>query len=161
GGTSRWRFAQQNALHAKVLCDSVGPGDDAEHRALQSAMPDQVRGDAVDGVHGYRKTDTCVRARRAGNLRVNADEAPGAVQQRAAAIPWIDGGVSLNHVVNGSPCQRGNLASQSADNSSCESVIEPEGISDSEYFLPNQQIRRGADRDGGELGGRRVNLEDG
>ena len=52
----------------------------------------------VDRVDGHREADAGVRARRAVDRRVDADEAARAVEQRAARVARVDRRVGLDHV---------------------------------------------------------------
>src|SRR4029079_19205976 len=70
--------------------------DDAARRALDRLAGDQLADDRLDGVRGDREADALVAARLGRDLRVDADHLPRRVEQRAAGVAVVDGGVGLD-----------------------------------------------------------------
>src|SRR5262249_15476836 len=84
------------------------------------------------------------------DLRIDADEAACAVEQRTAAVARIDGGVGLNDPLDRAVAHRSNGPSQRADDAGGERFVEPKRVSDRENALAHAKVVRGADADGAE-----------
>ena len=72
---------------------------DAQERAGDLALLDQLPGDDHDHVDRNREADPFVPARTAGDGRIDADDLAAHVDQRAAAVARIDGRVGLEEVL--------------------------------------------------------------
>src|SRR5690606_7443308 len=72
----------------------------AQRRTDILAAADQLRHDAVDGIHRYGEADTCAGAARAVDGGVDADQAASRIKQGAAGIAGVDGCIGLNQIVD-------------------------------------------------------------
>src|SRR5262249_58363982 len=73
---------------------------DAQARALDAAVGQELRHDAVDRVHRDGEADAGAGAGRAVDRGVHAHEPAAAVEERAAGVAGVDGGVRLYRVVD-------------------------------------------------------------
>src|SRR3954451_11707951 len=89
---------------------------DAEIGALDLAVLLQLGRDLLDDVDRHREADAGVGVGAVGgDLRVDADHAPLLVEQRAARIAGVDGGVRLHRAGDLEAVGRVDLAVQSGD----------------------------------------------
>ena len=105
---------------------------DAEVGAVDAAVVEQLRDDALDGVGRNREADADVAAAAVArlDLRVDADHAALRVDQRAARVAAVDRRVGLDHVVDGEVVRRAHLALQRADDPGRDGALEPERVPD-------------------------------
>ncbi len=74
--------------------------------------------------------------------RVDSDDVTPGVQQRAAAVTGIDGGVGLDQAFQRISILIRKAAAERAYDAGCERAFEPERIADREHLLANNQDYR-------------------
>ena len=84
--------------------------------------------------------------------RVHADHQPLRIEQRAAAVARVEGGVGLDHVVDQVPGDAAQGAAQRADDAGGDGGIETEGAADGHDQLADPQAGRFAELGVGEPG---------
>ena len=102
-GRIRLHAHDQQTRHAKSIRNFPPMSvveNQAKVRTDDFAVYDQFRHDSIDRVDRNGESDPGVRSRRAVDGGVHANQSAGAIQQRAAGIAGIDGGVDLNDVVD-------------------------------------------------------------
>ena len=87
-------------------------------------------------VDGRRKTDADV-ALRSQNGGVDADDRAVRIQQRAAAVAGVDGGVGLDQAFQLRVFLGLQASVERADDARSQGSFESEGVADGEHFLPN------------------------
>src|SRR4051812_8732697 len=91
-------------------------GRHAEVGALDLAVRLELRHDLLDRVDRHREADAGVGGRPVGgDLRVHADDAPVAVEQRAAGVAGVDRGVGLHGARDLEAVRRVDLAVERRD----------------------------------------------
>ena len=109
----------------------VGVGKaDAEERALDRLAGDERVRDLLGGLDRHGVADALVAAGLRRDLRVDADHAAVAVEQRAAAVAGVDRGVGLDRAVDREAVGRGQLAVDRADDARGDGALEPERAAD-------------------------------
>ena len=100
---------------------------------------------------------------RAVDGGVDADEAAAAVEQRAAGVAGVDGGVGLDRCFDRASRRRsGSCGRARRDDAGGERLVEAEGVADGEDFLPDLEVAARADAGiGRSLSRGRVDLENG
>ena len=142
------------------MADRIGRTD-AEVRSQHAALRDELRDDAVDGVDGDGEPDARGDTAGADDRGVDADESPGTVEEWAAGVSGIDGGVGLDEVFDVSAIGGGKRSTQRRDDADGERLVEAERIADGENLLADLKIVTRADRDRAKLAGARVDAQDG
>src|SRR4051812_44236754 len=97
------------------------------------AVRDQLVRDAGHRARRNREADADVAAvaARAGlDLARDADDLAGGVEERAAAVAVVDGGVGLYRVLDRPPVGRRDRAVKRADDARGDGVVEAERVSD-------------------------------
>ena len=102
---------------------------------MNAAVGDKVVGDIFCGVDGNGEADASRGAARRVNRGVDADDFAVRVDERAAGIAAVDGGVRLNGLVNESGLAGLHSAAERADHAGGECGLKAEGIADGENFL--------------------------
>src|SRR3954462_3092197 len=99
--------------------------------ALPHRAPDRRR-HRPHAVRRHREADADVPAPRpAGlDLRVDADHARVAVEQRAARVAGVDRGIGLDGARDGEPVRRVDLAPEGGDDAGGERALEAERVAD-------------------------------
>jgi len=100
---------------------------------------DDPAGRVVDG-HGQPDAD-------AGDCCVDANHAPRAVGQRAAAVAGVEGGIGLDHLVDHAPCACRQRTSEGRDDACGDAACEPERVAQGYDELPDAQLGRVAEQD--------------
>ena len=94
----------------------------------------ELRDHVLGRVDGHREADPDAAARAAAvarrDLRVDADHAPGGVEQRAARVAGVERGVGLDHVVDREAARRGQPPLQRRDDAGRQRALEPERVAD-------------------------------
>src|ERR1700690_37102 len=105
---------------------------DAEERMLHDPLRDQLRRDALDGVDrdGEADADVAVAAARGLDLRVDADHLAAAVEERAAGVAVVEGGVRLDDVVDRRAVRRHDLPLERADDARRDRPVLAERVAD-------------------------------
>src|ERR1019366_3637784 len=136
---------------------------DAKVAAGDRAAADEPFHDAAREIDGDGKTDAFISHGTAFDLRVDADEPAFGVHERAAGISRIDGGVSLDEVLDGVAGARhanvAAVAAQRADNAHRHALTDFEWIADREHNVAHFEFIAVAEGDGGQAGG--VNFQHG
>ena len=97
---------------------------DADEAAADASVLDQPRRDPAGSVAGDGEADAL---RGADDGRVDADDLGARVDERAAGVARVEGGVSLDDIVDepaGSAAQR---AAEAADNAGGDRLLETHG----------------------------------
>src|SRR3954467_9564754 len=127
-------------------------GRDAEVGVVDLAALHELLDDVVDGVRGDGEADADVarltggRGAGALDLRVDADDLAGAVEQRAAGVAGVDGRVGLDDVVDRVAVGRADLALQGGHDAGGQRAVEPEGIADRERRVADLDVVGVAER---------------
>src|SRR4029077_6467267 len=125
------------------------------------AVADQVGHYPGHVVLGDGEADPGAPSRRAVDRRVDSDQPPRAVEQRAPRVAGIDRGVGLDDAADRRPRFRLDLAAERADHPRRQALVEAERVADGEDALAHLQPFRVAERQRRQLPGRRIDLEDG
>src|SRR5207237_2208155 len=99
---------------------------------------DQLAIDEGCVVRRQGKADAVVVAGRSGDLRVDADHFAAHVDERAARIAAIDGGVGLQEVLEVGRGNRGALAR--GDDAGSDGLIKSEGRADGEHAIADLRV---------------------
>ena len=110
-------------------------GGEAEVRAVDVAVLDQLRDDVADAVDRDGEADAGVAAAGGGDLRVDADHAAGGVEQRAARVAGVDGGVGLHGAGDREAVGRLDLAVERGDDAGRDGAREAERAADGDRGL--------------------------
>src|SRR6202040_2385034 len=102
---------------------------------MDAAVGHEVVRNALGAVDGNGEADACGGAARRVNRGVDADDFAVRIDERAAGIAAVDGGVSLNGFINESGLTGLHGASEGADNAGGERGLEAERITNGENFL--------------------------
>ena len=97
---------------------------------------DDLRRDRLDGVDRHREPDADVAARAgvAGrDLRVDADHVAARVEQRAAGVALVQGGVGLDHVVDRVAVRRADDALERAHDPGRDGAVVAERVADRDH----------------------------
>ncbi len=114
--------------------------------ALCAGVPPRTR-DRAHRVRGDREPDARIVARVALDLRVDADHLSQGVQQRAAGVPVVDGGVRLDRVVDREARLRLHLPMESAHDSAGDGLLESKGAPDRDHAVADLELARVAERE--------------
>ena len=112
-------------------------------------MLEQLRQNVLGGTDGNGETDSLGRGDDGG---VDADHPAASVDEGAAAVAWIQGGVGLNDVVDQVSSDAAQRSAQRADDAGRDRGIEAIGTADGDDQLSDAQIGRVAE---GRIGQRR------
>jgi hypothetical protein len=123
----------------------------AQRRAADAAVLDQVLRNAARGVDRNREADAGSGSAGREDRAVDADYLAVRIEQRAAGISAVDGGIGLNGFVDESGVAGLHGAAERADDASGECAGETEGIADSEGALAHDEIARVAQRERREV----------
>ena len=133
--------AARNGLHEQAFLnrqiESFGQATtdcvatDTEERLMNAAIGDEIVRDAFRGVDGNGEADTRGRASGCVDGRVDADDFAARIDEWAAGISAIDGGVGLNGLIDESSLTGLHGAAEGADDAGGERALETEGIADS------------------------------
>ena len=141
GGASGEDVEHQHALHADAAEHGTGRSRDAQARFVNHATElDQLRDDAIDGIHGNGKPDPRVGSGRAVDGRVDSDQSTGAVEQRAARVARVNRRVRLNHALDLATVASANFALEPTDDTGRQRLVETERIPDRIDILADDQI---------------------
>ena len=112
----------------------IGPDDRAAF--------DELVGDDHHHVDGNREADAFVAAAGAGDGRVDADHFAAQVEQRAAAVAGIDGGVGLQEVLilHAVVAQLQVAAALGADDAVGDGVAQAEGAADGQHEVADVEL---------------------
>mmetsp|Transcript_114189 Transcript_114189/g.170804 ORF Transcript_114189/g.170804 Transcript_114189/m.170804 type:complete len:328 (+) Transcript_114189:424-1407(+) len=140
-GRAWWGLEDQDALGdtelASLLClQERDPDRRSDHLATLDEAFDHLR----HGVARDCEADAGRRSRGREDGGVHADQAPAAIEQRAARVSRVDRSVGLDHVGDGAARWRRCLTSEPRDHAGRERVIEPERVSDSQRNLPDLDL---------------------
>src|SRR5829696_8031715 len=156
------RAAGDDVLHGRA---AVGRerARDAEVGALDVLALDERRDDLLDLVDRHGEADAGVAAALTGDLRVHADHAALAVEQRAAGVARVDRGVGLHGVGDREAVGRLDRAPERRDDAARDRALEPERAADADRGVAGAEVARGAqlERLHAALDLRRVDLEHG
>ena len=114
---------------------------------------------ALGGVDGDGETHAGVAAAGRGDHGVDADDLAVGVEQRAAGVAGIDGGVGLDGLVDVGSVGLLHLADGADDAARHGSVEDAEGIADGQHLLPDLEGGAAAQGYGLQVG--RLDLDDG
>jgi hypothetical protein len=82
---------------------------------------------------------------------VDADQPAGGVEQRAAGVAGVDGGVGLDHAADGAAVEGLDLAVQRADDAGGQRLVQAEGVADGVDALADDRSRLLPSAIGGSL----------
>src|SRR5438045_7346950 len=97
---------------------------------MKAAVGDEIVRDALRGVDGNGEADTRGRTSGCVDGRVDPDDFAVGIDERAAGISAIDGGVGLNGLIDESSLTGLHGAPERADDAGGERALETEGIAD-------------------------------
>ena len=140
------RTAQAQRLR-DVGTDRVGV--DAEQAALHGAELLQLVGDAADHVDRDGEADADIAAGAGQDGRGEADQFAAQVDQRAAGVARIDGGVGLDEILEAVLVEI--AAAQAADDAGGHRIAQPERIADGDHKVADFELRGVAQGDLREL----------
>src|SRR3569833_4664497 len=137
---------------------------DAEHRA------GYMSGRAIFFEHRFHARDRhreadadaaglTARGLRSENHRVDADHIAARIEQRSAAVAWIDRGIGLNEAFHDDAIFVFQLPSQRAYDTGCQSAAKVERVADRENFLSDEEPVGIAERERRQLAAG-IDLED-
>jgi len=146
----------------EALGESVIEAADADATADVMSVGDDVGNNAVGGVDGDGETDAGPGAGGGVDGGVDADESSGGIEERAAGVAGVNGGIDLDDVFDEASGFAGDGAVERGDDAGGESFVEAEGVADGEDGLSDLEVVAGADGKRGEFDGEGdVDLEDG
>ena len=163
GGRSRTNGRDLRAGgEIQVACDGRRDrdGPNTEERVLRFPVRQDLRGDRLHRVRRDREADALVAARVALDLRVDADHAAVHVEERAAGVPVVDGGVGLDGIGDREVVRSVDLTVESADDPARDGLLEPERRADRHDAVTDRDLRRVAERERHEHRARRVHVHD-
>jgi hypothetical protein len=138
--------------HLRGEIGTDGVGDDAERGTADAAVTGEVGKDGFGGVDGYGKADAgALVGAVGGDHGVDADDFSVGVEERAAGVAGVDGGVGLNGVFNGRAVGVADGA-DGADDAGGHGAGEAEGVADGVDFLADGEFGRVGKSDGLEVG---------
>ena len=148
-GPLRWTPATSApSPAAAVAVDMTQP------RAGHAPLGLQRRDDGLHEVARYREADAFGSAALRQDHGVDADQPAGGVDQRAARIAGVDGGVGLNEVVD----RLGSPADDRADDALRHRLADAERIADREHDVADRDVVDVGELDGLQAVG--VDLEE-
>ena len=137
-----------------------GECDDTERGTAGVAVLLDVGEDRLGGIDGNGEADAGVLLGAVlGNHRVDADDFALGVEQRAAGVAGVDGGIGLDGVFDGHAAFGAAHGTDGADDAGGHGAAETEGIADGVDLLTDLEIARAGEDGGDEV--RRVDLEKG
>src|SRR6185436_2662804 len=101
---------------------------DSEVRVLDLALLDELARDVLDRVDRDGEADADIPTGLGLDLRVHADDVAVRVQEGAARVSMVDGGVCLDDLVDLEAVRRLDTALQRADDPRGHRALEAEGI---------------------------------
>jgi hypothetical protein len=145
------RAALLHALHEHALArGQVGPRDravdrqrgDPEVGALDRAVLLERREDLLGGVDRDREADADVAAAPVAglDLRVDPDDPPRRIDERAARVARVDGRVGLDHVGDREVVRRGDLALQRRDHTGGQRAVQAERVADRDHRVADLHV---------------------
>src|SRR5712691_2458254 len=134
-------FHEQAILHRQVqrLTEPVVDRHrfDTEKGAVNAAVGYEIVGDALRRVDRNGKADARRSARGCVNGGVDPDDLAARIDERAARIAAVDGGIGLNGFINEGGLAGLYRASQGADHARSEGALKAEGIANGQNLLAN------------------------
>src|SRR2546425_1256189 len=162
GGAVGLHLGQRHAVrHADGLVEALGDEGGADARLDGAPSRDELRHEPRDRVDRNREADPGRRPARAEDRGADADEPAAGVEQRAARVSGIDGGVGLDDVADAPPARRAQLAPERAHHPRGEGMVEAERVTDRVDVLADQQRARSAGRQRRQVLARRADLQHG
>ena len=136
---------------------------DAEVGVGGLAACDQLPGDALDGRrrHGEADPDVAAGAAVGVDLAGDADHLALGVQERAAAVAVVDRGVGLDRVCDRVVVRRRDRAVERRHDPGRDAVGQAEGVADRDHGVADPEAGRVTERERVQIGGRRVDVDDG
>src|SRR5918992_3044377 len=114
---------------------------DAQIRALDLVAALERGHDALDLVDRHREADARVVVAALGaDLRVDADHAALAVEQRAAGVAGVDRGVGLDRARDREAVGRGDRAAERRHDAAGDAALEPERAADRDRRVAGPQV---------------------
>src|SRR5438094_472227 len=162
GGAVGLHLGQRHAVrHADGLVEALGDEGGADARLDGAPSRDELRHEPRDRVDRNREADAGRRPARAEDRGADADEPAAGVEQRAARVSGIDGGVGLDDVADAPPARRAQLAPERAHHPRGEGMVEAERVTDRVDVLADQQRARSGGRQRRQVLARRADLQHG
>ena len=112
---------------------------DSNVTAPDAPIAQQAAGHEFCGIDSDRETDSL---RRQNRRRVDADHLASRIDERAAGISRVQGGVGLNHILDQAPRVRAQRSPQRADHARRHGGLKPVRIADRNRHLPRPQVLR-------------------
>src|SRR5437762_1127413 len=109
----------------------------SQARTDDFSAANQLRDDAIDGVHGDIETNTGRCPGRAVYRRIDADQAPGAIEQWTSRVSRVDRGIGLDHALDWAAGDGFNFAVERRNDTGRQSLIQAERIADRIDALPD------------------------
>src|SRR5580658_118381 len=110
---------------------------DAYVTAPYPSIAQQAAGHKFCGVDSNRKADPLCRQNRS---RVDADYAASRVNERSSGITRIQGGVSLNHILDEASRIRTQRSAERADYARRHRGLKPVRVADRDRHMPGPQL---------------------
>ena len=102
---------------------------------MHPAIGDQVVGDTFCSIDRDGESDARGGSRRSIDRGIDANDFAVRVDQRAAGIAAVDGGIGLNGFIDEGSLAGLDCAAQRADHPSGQGALKSEGIADGQDFL--------------------------
>mmetsp|Transcript_26381 Transcript_26381/g.60051 ORF Transcript_26381/g.60051 Transcript_26381/m.60051 type:complete len:223 (+) Transcript_26381:94-762(+) len=139
-GTLGHDLHDHDAIELQLLRHDVRGKDDAENGAPHKTLCDDALDVLPNGVNGNGKTDAREGAAAGEYGSVHAYHLAVRVQERAATVPGVDGGVRLDDAVDGPATGALHLARDAADDAAAEAVLQAERIAEGKDVLTDQEV---------------------
>ena len=130
---------------------------DSDVTAPDSSIAQQAAGNEFCCIDSDRETDSLGRQDR---RRVDSYYLASGVDERAAGISWVQGGIGLNDVLDQAPGVRTQRAPERADHARGYRGLESVGIADRNRHLPRTQLLRISEGNGLQSGSVSINSND-
>ena len=129
--------------------DGDGLGGDADKAAANASIAKEAAGHEFGGVDADGEADA-LRGKNGGG--VDAHNTSGRIDQRAAGVAGVKGGVGLNDVIDEAAGVTAQRAAESADHSGGHGGLKAVRIADRYDELADAELLRIAERGGDEAG---------
>src|SRR5919202_878547 len=118
---------------------------DAQEPVVHVPVGTQLLYRAAYGVHRHRETDSLAAPGLRLDLRVDPDDPPAGVEQRAAGVARVYGSVGLDRVADLEGGERLDVAIEGRDHADRERLLLAERASDRSHRLTDPQVARRAE----------------
>src|ERR671930_577817 len=115
---------------------SAGPPEVTDWTSAPDGLAHGVRR------HGEADADVALGGARGGDLRVDADHAPGLVEQRPARVAGVDRGVGLDDLVDREAVGRLDLAPDAGHDALGRRAVQAERVADGDGGVAHLDLAR-------------------